>query len=69
MGSHSAKHSMTGTGTGAGDAGMSGQVPVAALVLPSAICAMSGNTRVGFAPARFSPGESISNVPAGVTGA
>ena len=30
---------------------------------------MSGNTRVGLPSARFSPGDGVSSVPAGVTGA
>ena len=46
--------SVTGTVPPAAGAG---QVPVLALVLPAATCAMSGKVRLGSVPARFSPGE------------
>ena len=50
-----------------GPVGPGGQVPVAALVLPARICAMSGNTRVGLALVMFSPGDGDFSVSSGVT--
>ena len=61
VGRNSAKHSLTGTGTG-GAIGPVGHVPVSAFVLLSRICWRSGNTRVGLVVRWFSPGELYSSV-------